>query len=254
MKVTLLQRRGRTSTTAFTTTLHNSLSKLKGNLSATVELAELSPRGWAIVDIQGSDQEIFQQLIKQTFPIAISNFQTVEKHGVYGGQITRFNHDLEVDIGVEFPDQVNVIVRLSSLRAQLTEGKPISVKEIQDAYCLFPGCKVDVRITRISHDEPILTAWLADSQVDLFSDWIKSGLDRVMIFNCTSEQLDSAIRETRLERDIVAVESLTLTTHVVACKLGTDGAGLIPKLGGLLRKSEIKLFIPKRVLALSRSW
>jgi len=254
MKVTLLQRRGRTSTTAFTTTLHNSLSKLKGNLSATVELAELSPRGWAIVDIQGSDQEIFQQLIKQTFPIAISNFQTVEKHGVYGGQIARFNHDLEVDIGVEFPDQVNVIVRLSSLRAQLTEGKPISVKEIQDAYCLFPGCKVDVRITRISHDEPILTAWLADSQVDLFSDWIKSGLDRVMIFNCTSEQLDSAIRETRLERDIVAVESLTLTTHVVACKLGTDGAGLIPKLGGLLRKSEIKLFIPKRVLALSRSW
>jgi hypothetical protein len=227
---------------------------LKGNLSATVKLAELSPRGWAIIDIQGTDQEIFQQLIKQTFPIANSNFQKVEKHGVYGGQITKFNHDLEVDIGVEFPDQVNVIVRLSSLRAQLTEGKPISVKEIQEAYCLFSGCKVDVRITRISHDEPILTAWLADSQVDLFSDWIKSGLDRVMIFNCTNEQLDSAIRETNLERDIVAVESLSLTTHMVACKLGTDGVGLIPKLGGLLRKSEIKLFIPKRVLALSRSW
>jgi len=254
MKVTLLQRRGRTSTTAFTTTLHNGLSKLKGNLSATVELTQLSPRGWAIIDIQGADQEIFQQLIKRKFPVANSNFQTVEKHGVYSGQITRFNHDMEVDIGIEFQDQVNGIVKLSSLRAQLTEGKPISVKEIQEAYCLFPGSKVDVRIIMSSHDEPILTAWLADSQVDLFSDWIKSGLDRVMIFNCTIEQLDFAIRETRLERDIVAVESLTLTTHVVACKLGTDGVGLIPKLGGLLRKSEIKLFIPKRVLTLSRSW
>ncbi len=254
MKVTLLQRRGRTSTTAFTTTLHNSLSKLKGNLSVTGELIEHSPRGWAIIDIQGADQEIFQQLIKQKFPIANSNFQTVEKHGVYAGQITRFNHDLEVDIGVEFPDQVNVIVRLSSLRAQLTEGKPISVKEIQDAYCLFPGSRVDVRITMISHDEPILTGWLADSQVDSFSGWIRSGLDHVIIFNCTIEQLDSAIRETRLERDIVAVESLTLTTHVVVCKLGTDGVGLIPKLGGLLRKSEIKLFIPKRILTISHSW
>jgi hypothetical protein len=254
MKVTLLQRRGRTSATAFTTTLHNSLSKLKGNLSVTWELTELSPRGWAMIDIKGADQEIFQHLLKQKFPIANSNFQIVEKHGVYGGQITRFNHDLEIDIGVEFPDQVNVIVRLSSLRAQLTEGKPVSVKEIQEAYCLFPGSKVDVRITMISHDEPILTGWLADSQVDLFSDWIKSGLDHVVIFNCTIEQLDSAIRETRLERDIVAVESLTLTTHVVTCKLGTDGVGLIPKLGSLLRKSEIKLFIPKRVLTLSRSW
>ncbi|HKM76520.1 MAG TPA: DUF2110 family protein [Candidatus Bathyarchaeia archaeon] len=254
MKLTLLQRRGRTSTTAFTTTLHNSLSKLKGNLSVTGELTEHSPRGWAIIDIQGADQEIFQQLIKQKIPIANSNFQTVEKHGVYAGQITRFNHDLEVDIGVEFPDQVNVIVRLSSLRAQLTEGKPISVKEIQDAYCLFPGNRVDVRITMISHDEPILTGWLADSQVDSFSDWIRSGLDHVIIFDCTIEQLDSAIRETRLERDIVAVESLTLTTHVVACKLGTDGVGLIPKLGGLLRKSEIKLFIPKRILTISHSW
>jgi len=254
MKVTLLQRRGRTSTTAFTTTLDESLSKLKGDLSATGKLTELSPHGWAIVDIQGADQEIFQQLMKQKFPVAASNFQAVEKHGIYAGQISRFNHDLEVDIGVEVPDQVNVIVRLSSLRAQLTEGKPIPVKEIQNAYCLFPGSKIDVRITSISHDEPNLTGWLADSQIDLFSDWIRSGLERVAIFNCTREQLESAIHETRLERDIVSVESPTLTNHLVACKLGTDGAGLIPKLGGLLRKSEIKLFIPKRILTISSSW
>ena len=254
MKITLLQRKGRTSTSAFTTTLNNNLSGMKGNLSVTWKITEPSPRGWTTIDIQGTDQEIFHHLVKQKFPVANSNFESVEKHGIYGGQISRFNHDLEVDLGIEIPDQVNVMVRLGSLRAQLTDGQPVPVKDIQEAYCLFPGIKADVRITAISHDEPILSAWLADSQIDVFSNWIHSGLDRLIIFNCTIEELDLAIRETALERDILAVESPTLTTHAITCKLGTDGVGVIPRLGTVLRKSEIKLFIPKRALTLSRSW
>jgi hypothetical protein len=254
MKIILLQRRGRTSTSLFTSTLNNNLSGMKGNLSVTWKITEPSPRGWTTIDIQGTDQEIFHQLVKQKFPVANSNFQSVEKHGIYSGQISRFNHDLEVELGIEIPDHVNAIVRLGTLRAQLTDGKPVPVKDIEETYCLFPGSKVDVRITMISHDEPILTGWLADSQIDVFSNWIHSGLDRVIIFNCTVEELDLAIRKMALERDILAVESLTLTTHAITCKLGTDGVGIIPQLGTALRKSEIKLFIPKRALTLNRSW
>lgn len=254
MKVTLLQKRGRTSTDDFAATIHNALSSLKGNLSVTSKFTEFSRRGWAIIDVQGEDREIFLRLVEQQLGLAKSNFQTIEAHGIYSGQITRFNHDLEIDVGVEFPDPVEVTVKLAALRAQLTDGSPVPVKQIQEAYCLFPGSQLDIRVTTITHREPVLTGWLADSQIELFSKWIKSGLDRLLLFNCTIEQLNSAIRETKLERDIVAVESLNLTTHTVSCKLGTDGVGLIPKLGMILRKSEIKLFLPKRIVAISRSW
>jgi len=254
MKVTLLQKRGRISTNDFVTTINNALSNLKGDLSVTSKFTEFSQRGWAVIDVQGDDREIFLQLVKRRFNLAKSNFQTIEVHGIYSSQIARFNHDLEVDVGVEFPDPVEVTVKLASLRAQLTDGSPVPVKQIQEAYCLFPGSQLDIRITMLTLHEPVLTGWLADSQIELFSEWINSGLDRLLILNCTVEQLNSAIRETKLERDIVAVESLNLTTHTVSCKLGTDGVGLIPKLGTILRKSEIKLFLPRRIRAISRSW
>ena len=254
MKVTVLQRRGRISTPDFTATLQRSLSNLKGDLYVTAKFIEFSPHGWAVVDVEGADREVFLELLAQKLGLAHSNFLELKPYANYPGQIISFNRDLEVDIGVESPDPINVTVKLGSLRAQLAYGKPIGTKEIQDAYCLFPGSKADVRITSMNQNEPILAAWLSDSQIKLFADWISTDLDRVQILNCTHEQLDYAIHKTNLERDIISAESMTLTTHFVTCKLGTDGVGLIPKLGPFLRQSELKTFLPKRIRTISGSW
>jgi hypothetical protein len=38
--------------------------------------------------------------------------------------------------------------------------------------------------------------------------------------------------------------------HAVVCKLGTDAAGLIPKLGRILGRAVLSVFNPRRILGL----
>jgi len=38
--------------------------------------------------------------------------------------------------------------------------------------------------------------------------------------------------------------------HAVLCKLGTDAAGLIPRMGKNLRKAVFSVFNPRKILAL----
>jgi hypothetical protein len=46
----------------------------------------------------------------------------------------------------------------------------------------------------------------------------------------------------------VDVYSLGMFEHAVACKLGTDAAGLIPKVGRVLRKATLSVFNSRRVV------
>lgn len=147
-----------------------------------------------------------------------------------------------------------VTIGLNALRAQLCDGKPFSCKEIAENYCIDKGSRLTVRITRLGLSDGGIEAWLADSQTDLFSKWISSRLDRIQVFNCTRQHLELALRRANLERDVISVESDSLVTHSIVCKLGTDAIGLIPKLGPILGKSELKPFLPKRILTECRHW
>lgn len=149
---------------------------------------------------------------------------------------------------------MNASISLRALRAQLCDGKPLSGKEIAEYYCIHSGGRLTVRITRLEQDASRIEGWLADSQIELFSELIGSRLDRVQVFNCTRQRLDAALRKANLERDVISVEPITLTTHSVVCKLGTDAIGVIPKLGSVLWKIELKPFIPRRILTKCRQW
>jgi len=99
-----------------------------------------------------------------------------------------------------------------------------------------------------------MQAWLSDSQMNQFSDWITEGLDRIQIFDCYKQDVESAILKAGLSRDIITVEPITLTVQSVICKLGTDAIGLIPKLGSVLRRCALRPFVPKRIMARCRPW
>jgi hypothetical protein len=227
---------------------------LRGELSASAKLAGFSANGWAEVDIDGEDCEILQEIISRKFSRAQTNLAQVEAHGNYSGIISDVGDGLNVDIGVESPTQTKVGVGSRALRAQLCDGKTLSVKQIAEYYCMHPGGGLSVRITRMERPPKILEGWLSDSQIQLFSDVMASRLEQIMVFDCTRQRLESALRRANLERDVISLESSTLTTHSVVCKLGTDAIGLIPKLGSILKKSELRPFLPKRILAECRQW
>jgi hypothetical protein len=227
---------------------------LTGELSASAKLAGFSATGWAEVGIEGEDSEILQEIVSRKFGRAQTNLSQVEAQGNYSGIINNVGDGLNVDIGVEKPAQIRVGVGSRALRAQLCDGKPLPAKQIAEHYCMHPGWGLSVRITRMEPAARILEGWLSDSQIQIFSDAMATRLEQIRVFDCTRQRLESALRRANLERDVISLQSNTLTTHSVVCKLGTDAIGLIPKLGSMLRKSELRPFLPKRILADCRQW
>jgi hypothetical protein len=254
MLITLLQRPGKVDAKEFTATLEESLSRLRGELSASTRLVGFSANGWAEVEIDGEDAEVVTEIISRELDRAQTDLNRIQLQDSYYGIVDSVGADLSVDIGIEKPSPLSVRLNLNGLRAQLCDGKPLSGNEIAGLYCLHSGSRLSVRITRLERDTSMLEAWLADSQIKLFSHWITSRLERVQVFDCTRPSLENAIRRANLERDIISVEPSTLTSHSVVCKLGTDAIGLIPKLGSKLRKSELEPFLPKRILKRCRPW
>ena len=256
MRITLLQKPGAMKREAFAKTLEQAFVNLKGELAATLKPVGFSQKGYAQIELQGDDSEIVLELISQKLGLAHTDFSSVELYGNYEGITGRHSaENLEVDLGIEVPRPMSAKIKVNSLRAQLADGKPLPLREIVDHYCLYPESKVSIRMTELEYDGGgTLEAWLADSQIQKYSEWIGSGLDRIQVFNCSQQEVDSAIRRLNLERDIISLEPLTLTSQSVLCKLGTDAIGLIPKLGRALRESELKPFLPNRIRARCRPW
>jgi hypothetical protein len=255
MKITILQRPGQRTSREFSSNLESTLNFLKGDLTATFKLDGYSRKGWAIIDIQGDDSDIVKQLITRKLGQAQTDLAKVETYGDYEGIISSGSNDeLEVDIGIESPTPLNVGIGLEALRAQLADGKPIGIKEIAREYCLLPGTRAEVRITRLERGKHSVEGWLADPQIECLSGWIGTRLDRIQVSDSYRREVEYAIRKANLERDILSVEPITLTSQSVVCKLGTDAIGLIPKLGSVLKQRELNPFIPKRIITRCRLW
>jgi hypothetical protein len=254
MKVTLLQKRGNVEEKEFRTELDRAIQILIDRLSATATFNSFTQQGWTIVNVDGADAEVVVELLSQTFGLATTDVAKVEPHGNYRGVVRSLSSSgLFVDIGIEHPKPTFVNVKLSSLQAQLADGiQSTSNRTIAQNYCIFPEMPSSIRVTSSTPNE--IEGWLSDSQISLFSNWITSGLERIQVFSCLASQLESAIRKAQLERDIVSAEKLSLTVQSMVCKIGTDAIGLIPRVGSILKNSQLRPFIPRRIEAECRVW
>jgi hypothetical protein len=255
MKLIILQRPGQFATKNFQAELDKALRAVKGDLEATIRLDGFSRKGWARLDLDGEDSDVLRELLTRDFGQAHTNAANLEAQGIYQGIVSRgADNCLEVDIGIETPRPMNVKIGLAALRAQLADGKPLRSSEIIDQYCLVPGSRTTVRLTRLEPDTQLVEGWFADSQIERFSSLIATGLDRIRITDCFRHEVENAVKKSRIERDTVSMESETLTAQSIVCKLGTDAVGLIPKLGKILRNRKLEPFIPRRILTRCRPW
>jgi hypothetical protein len=253
MKITILERPNGITTNDFKQRLEIALAELKSELTASTTLDGFSRNGWARISLSGEDSEILAELVEKKFGRAHTDLQAIETPGVYEGIITDSNRNgLEVDLGIEAPSHLNCTVPTGNLTAQLADGKAAQCREVVESYCLSPGVRISVRITKKGPNE--IEAWLSDLQMDLLSDWITTGLDRIQAFDCYKQDAESAIVKANLARDIISIDPITLTVQSIVCKLGTDAIGLIPKLGSVLRRQKLRPFIPKRIMARCRPW
>jgi len=252
MRLTILEHPTTLTARDFQARLERELQELKGELNASVTLDGFSPSGWAEINITGEDSEITSELIADKFPVAHTELREIEPQGNYKAEIIGANAEgLKFDVGVD-TRTLHCSIPTSNLNSQLANGKAIPLRQLMDYYCLYPGVRIGVR-TAIKSDHEI-EGWLSDGFLDTVADWVATGLDRIQVFECFKKEADLAVVKTHLSRDVIAVESMTLTMQSIVCKLGTDAVGLIPKLGHILRKQALKPFQPKKITSRCRPW
>jgi hypothetical protein len=147
-----------------------------------------------------------------------------------------------VDIGVFEPKVAQAIVSLASLQAALVEGKNLTLQQIATLFGLAEGVPISVKVNWEHSSEEELSAELSADQVLKLVSWRLSMLDRLIVLNASKETVDEVLERTHLGRDVIDVEPLSAFEFSLTCKLGTDAAGLIPRMGRYMRGSVFVVF------------
>lgn len=203
--------------------------------------------GWVQIELTGEDEKIATNyLIKEigVCPRAIGN---LKKSSTLKGYLSNLNsQELLVDIGVFEPKIIPAIISLQRLQAQLTAGTRVPHGKLAELFGFCKGLPLNVKITRLSEAESYIEAELSSKQIDNCLLWRESLLDRLIVLGVSLNEVNRALTRAKLYRDIINVEPLGLLEHALTCKLGTDAAGLIPKIGRILKEATFAVFDAKK--------
>ncbi len=207
--------------------------------------------GWVKLSVSGEDEIVTLRFLEQKVGLAPIVAECIERFSVLRGRITLPNRSkmgISVDVGVVSPKPTYAIVPLQRLQGQLVDGRKFALKRIAELFGLVENFPMEIRIREIGSEG--FVAELTEKQLELYSHWIDSRVDRLIVLGTFAENVKRAVHKARLSRDVLGVESLSPSEHVVVCKLGTDGVGLAPKLGRRLPQTVFAFFSPRRVLEL----
>lgn len=225
------------------------LRKLSSSLDVSVKLEGVSSNGFVKIGVQGSDSEVFAELIRRELWLAPSDLSEVEVHDNFKAYVTKIDpnrQSIEVQIGPVSAQLKSEIPR-ESLMAQLCDGRNILVDKIARMYCIQEDVPLLVRITFIDPDRRRIEAWISDDQISRFDQWRRQRFHRIIAIGGFQGDLQEAVRLSKVERDVIELEELAMTAHCLVCKLGTDAPGVIAKIGRYVRNFKLHAFLPERV-------
>jgi len=230
----------------------STLKSLCRGLNVQIKVKSKITQEWIQVAVNGEDESVALQLLNREFGLAPDNADNVEKFSVLRGKIVDYGKtatELAVDVGVFAPKVVYAKIPLQSLQAQLADGKGLPLQRLTELFCLLNYVPLHVKIVNIDwhgKNEAFL-AELSERQLVLFSNWLRSSLDRLVILGAPYNDVERAVEASRHFRDVVRIESLGWLEHAIVCKLGTDAVGLIPAIGRFLRTATLAPFSPRKI-------
>jgi len=247
-RVTLLEKAyGSFSNRAFETVL----SSLLGALRVKTRVTGTTNRNWIQIDIIGEDEAVALKILDKEIGLAPTSAKNVSRFSVFRGKIVgSLESDiwLHVDIGVVEPKVLEAAVSLKHLQAQLCDGKKLPLQRIIEVFCLFDFAPLRIRITSdLKIEEGFWEAELAESQLSVFSEWLESNLDRLIVLGAGRSEVEVAADRAHHMRDVIGTETLGPYEHAVLCKLGTQAVGLIPRLGPYLHAANLAPLSPRRI-------
>ena len=205
---------------------------------------------WVQIALAGEDERIATNYVIKEIGICPSNFGNVKKLSTLNGYISTLKKNgekLSVDVGVFEPKSVHAIIPLQRLQAQLVDGSKIALGKIAELFGFCKDLPVRVKVSCLNEEESRMEAELSTGQVERYQVWRESLLDRLLVLGSPLHEINMTLKHARLDRDVIDVETLGLLEHALTCKLGTDAAGLIPKIGRNLKNVKFAVFNPKRL-------
>ena len=225
-------------------------SKIKG-LNVETEICEITPCRWVQITVSGEDEKVALRYLADEIGLCPTRLEDVERFSITRSHIIAVDKtrgELHVDIGVFSPKIIDTTIPLQHLQTQLVDGRKVAFKKIVELFGFCENLPLTVKILNIDKEKNHVEAILSEKQLNLYGNWMKSLLDRLVIVGSSIYEVRLALRKAGLNRDVLNVEPLGLFEFAVACKLGTDAAGLIPKIGKNLRSAIFTVFNPKRLL------
>jgi hypothetical protein len=205
---------------------------------------------WAQLSLTGEDEGVATSYIMKEIGICPTTVENLSEASVLKGYITNLAKskvELSVDIGVFKPEIVHATVPLRCLQSQLVDGRKVALKKIAELFGFCDGIPIYVKVTQLNGGETPLEAKLAENQKSVYANWRESLLDRLLVLGPAVQEVNRALDRAQLHRDVIYVETLGLFEHALTCKLGTDAAGLIPKIGRSLKTAKFAVFNSKRL-------
>jgi hypothetical protein len=222
------------------------------NLDVDVKILGNAGGKWLKVSISGEDEVIATSYINKKIGTCPISIKKIEKFSVLKGYISKIdnaNQEIMVDVGVFEPKIIQAAISLTYLQAQLADGKKIDMQKICEIYGFKENLPLTIKVIRLSEEENEgLQAELSQLQIEKIRLWQHSLLDRLIILGATLSEVETVLERTRLNRDILGIEDLGMFEHALTCKLGTDAAGLVSKVGRYMRNSRFIVFNPKKLL------
>ena len=205
---------------------------------------------WVQIALAGEDEGIATNYVIKEIGICQSNFGNVKRLSTLNGYISileKNREELSVDVGVFEPKIVHAIIPLQRLQAQLVDGSKIALGKIAELFGFCKDLPISVKITRLNEEESLMEAELSSRQIRKYAVWRESLLDRLVVLGLPLHEIKMTLEHAKLDRDVIDVEPSGLLEHALTCKLGTDAAGLIPKIGRNLKNAKFAVFNPKRL-------
>ncbi len=219
---------------------------LTKDLSVNLDNIGFDRYGWVYVDFSGADSELLTEIFKRKCGIANTNISALNKEEIIRGIVvdSTVGYGIYVDVCLRSSSQTDALYPLHVMRSQLAYGEKVPARQISKHFCLEEGFPLEVRVTNIDKGSRKIDVELSDRQVSYFNDWIRFPFDRVILIGCSRSDLENTVERSGLRRDIANIESLSLTTQVLICKLGTQAPGVISSIGPHLKGINARAFQP----------
>jgi hypothetical protein len=234
------------------------IKSLCKGLNVRLEVVGGTDRGWIKVLVSGEDEDVTLRLLDREIGLAPTSVDRLKRFLTVKGSILSFdkNEDrLVVDIGVFSPHTCDAYIPVQCLRAQLADGKKLSLEQLSELFCFCDNMPLEVKVVgELDGEGRRVEAMFSEWQLTQFSGWMRSSLDRLIVLGAPLGKVKHAVRVAGHARDVIRIQSLGLLEHAVLCKLGTDARGLVPKLGSLLPDAVLEPFSPREIRAVVGSF